>query len=122
MSGDRSAAGLVARARNGDQQAWDELVERYAPLVWRLAAAGEPAGQGYPGHLFSERRPDLGVGGYVPQPGRAVAAYGGQGLTVGADGYRVHPAAERRADLGMGGQVPQPGSAVPSRPGAGSCA
>ncbi len=36
MSEDRSAAGLVARARNGDQQAWDDLVERYAPLVWSI--------------------------------------------------------------------------------------
>jgi precorrin-4 methylase len=24
----------VARARNGDEQAWDALVERYAPLTW----------------------------------------------------------------------------------------
>jgi RNA polymerase sigma factor (sigma-70 family) len=27
---------LVTRARNGDQQAWDALVERYAPLVWSI--------------------------------------------------------------------------------------
>lgn len=27
---------LVMRARNGDQQAWDTLVERYAPLVWSI--------------------------------------------------------------------------------------
>jgi len=25
---------LVVRARSGDQQAWDALVERYAPLIW----------------------------------------------------------------------------------------
>jgi RNA polymerase sigma factor (sigma-70 family) len=36
---------LVTRARDGDQRAWDAIVERYAPLVWsicrryRLAAA-----------------------------------------------------------------------------------
>jgi RNA polymerase sigma factor (sigma-70 family) len=30
------AADLVARARNGDKQAWDALVERYAPLVWSI--------------------------------------------------------------------------------------
>jgi RNA polymerase sigma factor (sigma-70 family) len=29
-------AGLVTRARNGDQQAWDALIERYAPLVWSI--------------------------------------------------------------------------------------
>jgi RNA polymerase sigma factor (sigma-70 family) len=27
---------LVTRARNGDQQAWDELVDRYAPLIWSI--------------------------------------------------------------------------------------
>ncbi len=27
---------LVARARNGDKQAWDALVERYAPLIWSI--------------------------------------------------------------------------------------
>jgi len=26
----------VTRARNGDAQAWDALVERYAPLVWSI--------------------------------------------------------------------------------------
>jgi RNA polymerase sigma factor (sigma-70 family) len=27
---------LVTRARNRDKQAWDELVERYAPLIWSI--------------------------------------------------------------------------------------
>ena len=27
---------LVTRARNGERQAWDELVERYAPLIWSI--------------------------------------------------------------------------------------
>ena len=30
------SADLVARARNGDKQAWDALVERYAPLIWSI--------------------------------------------------------------------------------------
>jgi RNA polymerase sigma factor (sigma-70 family) len=45
-------ADLVMRARDGDQRAWDAIVERYAPLVWsicrryRLADAdAEDAGQ-----------------------------------------------------------------------------
>src|SRR5690242_19518090 len=29
-------ADLLTRARNGDQQAWDALVERYAPLIWSI--------------------------------------------------------------------------------------
>jgi RNA polymerase sigma factor (sigma-70 family) len=27
---------LVTRARTGDRQAWDTLVERYAPLIWSI--------------------------------------------------------------------------------------
>jgi RNA polymerase sigma factor (sigma-70 family) len=34
--GDLPAADLVARAQDGDQQAWDTLVEQYAPLVWSI--------------------------------------------------------------------------------------
>jgi len=33
---DPLVTGLVTRARNGDQQAWDALVERYAPLIWSI--------------------------------------------------------------------------------------
>lgn len=33
---DQSVVDLVARARNGDQFAWDQIVERYAPLVWAM--------------------------------------------------------------------------------------
>ncbi len=34
MHGDLTA--LVTGAGNGDQQAWDELVDRYAPLMWSI--------------------------------------------------------------------------------------
>jgi hypothetical protein len=27
---------LLARARNGEEQAWDTLVDRYAPLIWSI--------------------------------------------------------------------------------------
>ena len=33
---DHPVATLVMRARNGDELAWDALVERYAPLIWSL--------------------------------------------------------------------------------------
>jgi len=36
MITDRPITDLVTRARNGDQRAWDDLVERYAPLVWSV--------------------------------------------------------------------------------------
>jgi len=35
---------LVARARNGDEQAWNTLVERYAPLVWSVCRRHQLAG------------------------------------------------------------------------------
>jgi RNA polymerase sigma factor (sigma-70 family) len=34
--GDPPVAQLVTRARSGDQQAWNALVERYAALVWSI--------------------------------------------------------------------------------------
>jgi RNA polymerase sigma factor (sigma-70 family) len=36
MRGDSSVIDLVMRARKGDKQAWDALVERYAPLIWAI--------------------------------------------------------------------------------------
>lgn len=36
MRDDPIVIALVARARDGDQPAWDKLVERYAPLVWSI--------------------------------------------------------------------------------------
>jgi RNA polymerase sigma factor (sigma-70 family) len=35
-SGQGPVAGLVARAADGDEQAWHELVDRYAPLIWSV--------------------------------------------------------------------------------------
>ena len=34
MRDDPVVIDLVTRARNGEEQAWDALVERYAPLIW----------------------------------------------------------------------------------------
>jgi RNA polymerase sigma factor (sigma-70 family) len=36
MRDDPRVTDLVMRAKNGDQQAWDALVERYAPLLWSI--------------------------------------------------------------------------------------
>ena len=36
MSDDLPVTALVTRAANGDKQAWDALVERYAPLIWSI--------------------------------------------------------------------------------------
>jgi RNA polymerase sigma factor (sigma-70 family) len=36
MRDDPSVAALVARVARGDQAAWNELIERYSPLVWSI--------------------------------------------------------------------------------------
>jgi RNA polymerase sigma factor (sigma-70 family) len=36
MRGDPVVTALVTHARNGDKQAWDTLVDRYAPLIWSI--------------------------------------------------------------------------------------
>lgn len=36
MRDDPTVVALVSRARDGDQAAWDAIVERYAPLVWAI--------------------------------------------------------------------------------------
>jgi DNA-directed RNA polymerase specialized sigma24 family protein len=33
---DPAVTDLVTRARNGDKQAWDALVDRYVPLIWSI--------------------------------------------------------------------------------------
>ena len=40
MSDDPSVTDLVTRARNGDKQAWDALVERYRPARCGQSATG----------------------------------------------------------------------------------
>jgi RNA polymerase sigma factor (sigma-70 family) len=52
MRDDQLVTDLVLRASTGDKQAWDALVERYAPLVWSIccryrlgAAQAQDAGQ-----------------------------------------------------------------------------
>jgi RNA polymerase sigma factor (sigma-70 family) len=38
MRDDPSVVALVGRAAGSDQNAWDELVERYSPLVWSICS------------------------------------------------------------------------------------
>ena len=38
MRDDPTVIALVTRAAGGDPAAWDEIVERYAPLVWSICA------------------------------------------------------------------------------------
>lgn len=36
MHNDSSVIALVARVSGGDQEAWNEIIERYSPLVWNI--------------------------------------------------------------------------------------
>jgi RNA polymerase sigma factor (sigma-70 family) len=36
MYGELQVTDLVTRAKDGDQQAWDALIERYSPLIWSI--------------------------------------------------------------------------------------
>ena len=44
MSDRPPVTALVTRAANGDQRAWDALVERYAPLIWSICRRYQLAG------------------------------------------------------------------------------
>jgi len=44
MSNDPPVTALVTLAANGDQWAWDALVERYAPLIWSICRRYELGG------------------------------------------------------------------------------
>jgi len=61
MRDDPLVTDLVMRATMGDKQAWDALVERYAPLVWSIccryglgAAEAQDAGQSVWLHLVEQ--------------------------------------------------------------------
>jgi RNA polymerase sigma factor (sigma-70 family) len=41
MRDDPSVVSLVSRVDDGDQDAWNELIERYAPLVWSICARSQ---------------------------------------------------------------------------------
>ena len=105
---------LVTRARNGDRQAWDALVERYAPLIWSICrrhrlgdADAEDVGQsvwlqarGPAGHA-SAIRPRFPAG-WPPRPGGNAAV-----------------SCARRGDRTMPGmrQTPRPSPTIrPGRP------
>jgi RNA polymerase sigma factor (sigma-70 family) len=44
MRDDSVVTDLVARAGNGDKQAWDALVKRYAPLIWSICCRHQLGG------------------------------------------------------------------------------
>ena len=89
---------LVTRARTGDKQAWDAIVERYASLVWSICrrhrlgdADAEDVGQSVWLRLLEQLDEP-------PRSGRA------SGLAGHHDPAGMHPGPERGAGT-SGGQV-----------------
>jgi RNA polymerase sigma factor (sigma-70 family) len=105
MGGDHPVSALVARVCEGDQEAWDELIERYAPLVWSIC------------QRYGLSRPDIddvsqsvwlllveNIGGLR----EAAALPGWLATTTGREVLRVLRVARRHehADLPPDGQIP----------------
>jgi hypothetical protein len=60
VSGNAPVTDLMMRARDGDQQAWDAIVERYALLVWSICRRyrlDPPAWRNEPGQARTPQRP-----------------------------------------------------------------
>ena len=105
MRDDPSVAALVARASGGDQRAWDEIVERYAPLVWTLCTRYQ---------LSSHDIEDVGQTVWlslVEQLGRLrepAALPGWPATTTNRECIRVVTAARKSKQAGMtGDDAPQ---------------
>jgi Sigma-70 region 2 len=91
---------LVIRARNGEKQAWDELVDRYAPLMWSICrryrlgrADAEDVGQSVwmrmVGQLASLRDP-AALPGWLATAGIGYRPRPAQTQRPGCIGYLVH--------------------------------
>jgi hypothetical protein len=69
MGGSPPVTDPVIRAATGDKQAWDTLVERYAPLVWSI-----------------RRRHRLGDAGIARRPAASEAREGDEAGAARAEG------------------------------------
>ena len=98
---DRLVTWLVTRAKDGDQQAWDALVEQYSPLIWSICRRHRLGGDDAADvsqsvwlelvdHLGNIRDP-AALPGWPPRLG--VDAFGscGQGAGRGQPGMRWTP-------------------------------
>src|SRR5215471_10592961 len=110
---DPTVVALVTRAAGSDQGAWDEIVERYAPLVWSICTGFRLSNHDVEdvaqnvwlllvGQLGTLREPAGGHGG--PQVGAAGDGAGRGGAVRGRyGGRRGDP--RGRAERGAAGGV-----------------
>jgi RNA polymerase sigma factor (sigma-70 family) len=96
MRDDPSVVALVERANGGDKLAWDQLVERYAPLVWSICRRHQlarPDADDVGQHVWLrlvERLPDLREPAALP---------GWLATTTNRECLRVLRAAQKRERL-----------------------
>jgi RNA polymerase sigma factor (sigma-70 family) len=111
MGDDRSVSALVARVCDGDREAWDELIERYAPLVWSICQRFQ---------LSRQDIDDVGQGVWlllvenIGNLREAAALPGWLATTTRREALRVRRVAQRHDHAGLppDGQVPvDPGAA-----------
>jgi RNA polymerase sigma factor (sigma-70 family) len=99
MRDDPTVVALVARAAGSDPTAWDEIVERYAPLVWSICARFQ---------LSNHDREDVGQNVWlllVEQLGKLrepAALPGWLATTTHRECLRVVTAARKTERLGTG--------------------
>ena len=105
MRDDPTVVALVTRAAGGDPAAWDEIVERYAPLVWSVCARFQ---------LSNHDREDVAQNVWlllVEQIGKLrepAALPGWLGTTTHRECLRVVTSARKSERLGTGpGDAPQ---------------
>jgi RNA polymerase sigma factor (sigma-70 family) len=112
MGDDRSVSALVARVCDGDQDAWDELIERYSPLVWSICQRFQ---------LSRQDIDDVGQSVWlllvenIGSLREAAALPGWLATTTRREALRVLRVAQRHdhADLPPDGQMPvDPGAAT----------
>ena len=105
---DAAVTDLVSRARNGDKQAWDTLVGRYAPLIWSICrkyelrgADAEDVGQSVWLHLvdhLDQVRDPAALPGWLATTARREC------IRVVRGTARCRAGAERREHLGRTGR------------------
>jgi RNA polymerase sigma factor (sigma-70 family) len=94
-----SVIDLVTRARTGDQQAWDALVERYAPLIWSICR-GHRLGDADAGDVA--QRVWLQLVRHIDQVRDPAALAGWLATTTRRECLRVPRAARRLHPVGHG--------------------
>ena len=102
-----SVVALVARAAGSDEDAWQELVDRYAPLVWSICVryqlssadiedVGQTVWRGLVEQLGGCVSRPRWLGGLRPRPSVSAFACSGPVASTRCSGQAQMPAASRR--------------------------